>query len=285
MEKLLSQEDIQEIIHNNRDNPVFKYYGVRLMSNEKHSYKEVVAVSEKNNLILIKGNEDTGNIHIRERHNFWSTKHYIVKNQKDEIVFQNQSRFPRNIAPIEFIKIADKIYSNENKVLENDHPMADLFDLYIGEYLFDKPRKVKLLLYKETKVIHSLFLFSSAYNKKRVNKFPFSRGKVQFSTDPKTGIEETLIPYYDTTPKPRYGILIEKYPSEDLENITVLIFNPNDTRIFLYRKIGKRKLIKFETKKHEEVAYIHGDLRPMEKVIMEIDKDVESGKINIDQIK
>jgi hypothetical protein len=285
LEKLLSQEDIQEIIHNNRDNPVFKYYGVKLISTEKHSYKEVVAVSERNNLILIKGNEDTGITHISERHNFWSTKHYIVENQKGEIVFQNQSKFPRNVTPLEFIKIADQIYSNENKVIENNHQMADLFDLYIGEYLFDKPRKVKLLLYKETKIIHSLFLSSSAYNKKRINKFPFSRGKVQFSTNPETSIEETLIPYYDTTPKPRYGILIEKYPSENLENISVLIFNPNDTRLFLCRKIGERKLIMFETKKHEEVAYIHGDLRPMEKVIMEINKDVESGKINLDHIK
>ncbi|WP_299095256.1 hypothetical protein [uncultured Winogradskyella sp.] len=281
MEKLLSKADIQDILENNPDNPVFKYYGVRLMGTEKHSYKEVLAVSDKNNLILIKGNKDTGNIHIKERHNFWSTKNYIVKNPKGEIVFQDQSRFPKDVAPIKFMKIADEIYSDENLIIDNPHPMANLFDLYIGEYQFDKPQKVKLLLYKGTKIIHSLFLARSTYNKKRVSKFPFSRGTVEFRYNPETGTNDTLIPYFDTRPKPRYCLVIEKHPKEDLENILLIVYKSDEPEKHYLKKIGKRKLIKFETKKHEEVSYQHGDLRPLEKIIIETDNDIKTGKINL----
>lgn len=252
MEQLLSIQDIKEILSNNRENPVFKYYGVRLVSTDKHSFKEVIAISDKHNLILIKGNEDTGNEHIRERHNFWSTKKYIVPDDNGGLRFQNQSRFPMGVAPIDYLKIADEIYSKENLIENNAHVMAEQFDLYIGEYLFDKleKEKVKLLLYKGTKIVHSLFLARDSYNQKRAKKFPFARGKVKFGM--KKGIEETFIPYYDVATKLRYGISIEKYPSEDIEHIYLLIsilkiirttislnFSKENSRIFKQKSTKK----------------------------------------------
>ena len=276
MEQLLSKEDIREILANNRENPVFKYYGVRLMSTDKHSFKEVIAISDKHNLILIKGNEDTGNEHIRERHNFWSTKKYIVPDDNGGLKFQRQSRFPMGIAPIDYLKIADEIYSTENLIDNNSHSMAEKFDLYIGEYLFDKPKKekVKLLLYKGTKIVHSLFLARDSYNQKKAKKFPFERGKVKFKT--KKGIEETFIPYYDVTTKLRYAISIEKYPSKDMEYIYLLIFNPKDYSSYNFIKLLERKLTYFQTKKHEEVTYQYNDLREVERYIMNIDYGIEN---------
>ncbi|MEX0995881.1 MAG: hypothetical protein WDZ45_02390 [Flavobacteriaceae bacterium] len=277
MEQLLSKEDIKEILSNNRENPVFKYRGVRLMFTSKHSFKEVIAISDKHNLILIKGNEYTGNEHIRERHNFWSTKKYIVSDDKGGLRFQNQSRFPMGVAPIDYLKIADEIYSIKNLIENNSHPMAGKFDLYIGEYLFDKPQKekVKLLLYKGTKIVHSLFLARDSYNQKRAKKFPFARGKVKFKT--KNGIEETFIPYYDVTAKLRYGISIEKYPSVDKEYIYLLIFNPKDYSGHNFIKLLERKLTYFQTKKHEEVTYQFNDLSEVERYIMDIDYGIENG--------
>ncbi|MAB49490.1 MAG: hypothetical protein CMC05_12755 [Flavobacteriaceae bacterium] len=279
MENLLTKEDINEILSNNRDNPVFKYYGVRLMATDKHSFKEVIAISDKNNLILIKGNEDTGNEHIRERHNFWSTKKYIVPDNNGELKFQNQSRFPMDVAPINYLKIADEIYSKENLIEDNPHPMAEKFDLYIGEYQFEKPKKekVKLLLYKGTKIIHSLFLARDSYNQKRVKKFPFARGKVKFKIKKDKGIEETFIPYYDVNTKLRYGISIEKYPNENMEHIYLLIFNPKDYSYHNFIKLLERELTHFPTKKHEEVTYQHCDLREVERYIMNIDYGIENG--------
>lgn len=277
MEQLLSKEDIKQILSSNRENPVFKYYGVRLMSTDKHSFKEVIAISDKHNLILIKGNEDTGNEHIRERHNFWSTKKYIVPDDNGGLRFQDQSRFPMGVAPIDYLKIADEIYSTENLIENNSHPMSEKFDLYIGEYLFDKPKKekVKLLLYKSTKIVHSLFLARDSYNQKRAKKFPFARGKVKFKT--KKGVEETFIPYYDVTTKLRYGISIEKYPSEDMEHIYLLIFNPKDYSGHNFIKLLERKLTYFQTKKHEEVTYQFNDLSEVERYIMDIDYGIENG--------
>lgn len=277
MEQLLSEQDIKEILSSNRENPVFKYYGIRLMSTDKHSFKEVIAISDKHNLILIKGNEDTGNEHIRERHNFWSTKKYIVATDNGGLRFQSQSRFPMRVAPIDYLKIADEIYSIDNLIKDNSHAMAEKFDLYIGEYLFDKPKqeKVKLLIYKGTKIIHSLFLARDSYNQKRAKKFPFARGTVKFKT--KKGIEETFIPYYDVTTKLRYGISIEKYPSEDIEHIYLLIFNPKDYSYHNFIKLLERKLTYFQTKKHEEVTYQFNDLSEIERYIMNIDYGIENG--------
>ncbi|MGE8344017.1 MAG: hypothetical protein ACN6OI_23555 [Flavobacterium sp.] len=281
MEQLLSIQDIEEILSNNRDNPVFKYYGVRLMPTVKHSFKEVIAISDKHNLILIKGNEDTGNEHIRERHNFWSIKKYIVPDDNGGLRFQNQSRFPMEVAPIDYLKIADEIYSKENLIENNSHIMAEQFDLYIGEYLFDKPEKekVKLLLYKGTKIVHSLFLARDSYNQKRTKKFPFARGKVQFRM--KKGVEETFIPYYDVRTKLRYGISIQKYPSEDIEQIYLLIFNPKDYSHNNFIKLLERKLTYFQTKKHEEVTYQFNNLSEVEIYIMDIDYGIENGYLKL----
>lgn len=281
MEQLLSIQDIEEILSNNRDNPVFKYYGVRLMPTDKHSFKEVIAISDKHNLILIKGNEDTGNEHIRERHNFWSTKKYIVPDDNGGLRFQNQSRFPMGVAPIDYLKIADEIYSKENLIENNTHVMAEQFDLYIGEYLFDKPdkEKVKLLLYKGTKIVHSLFLARDSYNQKRAKKFPFARGQVEFKI--KKGVEETFIPYYDVRTKLRYGISIEKHPLEDSEHIYLLIFDPKDYSHNNFIKLLERKLTYFQTKKHEEVTYQFNDLSEVETYIMDIDYGIENGYLKL----
>lgn len=281
MEQLLSKQDIKEILSDNRDSPVFKYYGIRLMATDKHSYKEVIAISDKHNLILIKGNQDTGNEHIRQRHNFWSTKKYIVPDDNGGLRFQNQSRFPMGVAPIDYLKIADEIYSKENLIENNSHVMAEQFDLYIGEYLFEKPEKekVKLLLYKGTKIVHSLFLARDSYNQKRAKKFPFARGKVKFKI--KKGIEETFIPYYDVQTKLRYGISIEKYPLEDIEHIYLLIFDPKDYSHNNFIKLLERKLTYFQTKKHEEVTYQFNDLSDVERYIMEIDYGIENGYLKL----
>lgn len=285
MEKLLAKEDIDEILKNYKESPVFKYNGVRLLTTGEHSFKEVIAVSDKNRLILIKGNEDTGNQHIRERHDYWSTKIYTKINDNEEIVFQNQSRFPRNTYPYQYLKIADEIYLKENLVVNNHHPQADKFDLYIGEYLFEesKNEKVKLLLYKGTKIIHSLFLAHASYNKKRVKKFPFSRGQIKFKINQEKGTMKTLIPYLDIAGNRRYGIEIEKFPEQKLMNILILIFISGNYEYYHYLEIGESELVNFKSLESERITYQHCDLREFERIILEIDLAIESGKIKLDK--
>ncbi|HEY1192613.1 hypothetical protein [Flavobacterium sp.] len=283
VEKLLTQKDIAEILSNRKNSPVFKYYGIRLLPTEEHSFKEVVGISDIHDLILIKGNEDTGERHIRERHDFWSIKKYLIQNEDGALAFQNQSKFPMDVAPIDYLKIADKVFSNGNLIEDNRHPMSDLFDLYIGEYEFSsqKNERVKLILYKGTKIIHSLFLVSSKYNHKRVSRFPFARGKVLLKKKKNKNVDETFIPYYDVKSKLRYGISIEKYPEHDLEHIYLIVFDTADYSHRNFIKLLEQKLTIFPSTKHEEVTYQNCDLRDVENFIMDIDYGLENNLIKL----
>lgn len=275
MERTLSKNDIREIETEAQTNPIFRYYGIRVPYNKDLSQNKILRISDNKNLILIKGNEDTGYEHIVNRHIFWSTKIY-KKIENDQTVFQNQSRFPKDQYPLLFVKIAEEIYNEDNYVEDNPHEESDKYDLYVGDYSFDsvKKEKVKLLLYKGTKIIHSLFPKSDSHNQKRVKKFPFTRGKVEIHKN------ETFIPYLDIELKIRYGILVEKNIEKDTEDINILIFDL-DNECFYKHKVGYRKLIKFDSEKSELITYQHTDLRPIERKIKEINEKIESGEFKI----
>lgn len=275
MEKTLSKSDIIEIEHEAQTNPIFRYYGIRVPHNKDLSQNKILRISDNKNLILIKGNTDTGYEHIVDRHTFWSTKIY-TKPENDEIVFQNQSKFPQDQYPLLFIKIAEEIFCEHNFIKENPHPEADKYDLYIGDYSFDglKNEKIKLVLYKGTRIIHSLFPKSDTHNKRRIKKFPFTRGTVQ------TNHNEVYIPYLDVKLNVRFGILIEKDFQNDTEYINILTFDL-DKECFYKEKIGYRKLIKFDSEKSEIKTYQHGDLRPIERKIKEINDKINSGELKL----
>ena len=201
---------------------------------------------------------------------------YILSLKMLKIVFQNKSKFPQDQYPLLFIKIAEEIFCEHNFIKENPHPESDKYDLYIGDYSFDglKNEKVKLVLYKGTKIIHSLFPKSATHNKKRNKKFPFTRGTVQ------TNHNEVYIPYLDVKLNVRFGILIEKDFKNDTEYINILTFDL-DKECFYKEKIGYRKLIKFDSEKSEIITYQHGDLRPIERKIKEINDKLNSRELKL----
>lgn len=276
LEKTLSKNDITEIEYEAQTNPVFRYYGIRVAYRNDFPQNKILRISDNKNLILIKGNTDTGYDHIIERHNFWSTKIY-TKIENNQIVFQNQSRFPKDQYPLLFIKIAEEIYTEENYVKDNSHPEAEKYDLYIGNYSFDsiKSEKVKLLIYKGTKIIHSLFPKSDSHNQKRIKNFQFTRGKVELNKN------EVYIPYLDIELKVKFAILIEKDFEKNTENINIITYDLEDYRYHYIQKIGIRKLIKFNSEKSEITTYQFTDLRPIERKIKELNDKLESGEIKL----
>lgn len=282
MSQLLTKEEIKEILYGNFKNPVLMYHGPRLITKEHHPHTTLIAVSDRHSLFLIKGNEDTGNQHIIDRHNYWSTKLYTLQKENGETVFQHQSRFPGDVSPIHFLWIADEIYKRENLIKDNPHPDADKFDLYIGEFLFEKKKKekVKLLVYKDTKIIHSLFLQSAKFNKKKVKKFPFARGVVKYAKQKLNEVRKVLIPYYDANGKLCFGITIKKYPDQNREDIIIMIFDPesNDLSKYNFIKIQEREINNFVSEAAEEFNYQHADLRDVEKLIQKMDNDLKSGR-------
>lgn len=281
MSQLLTKEEIKEILYGNFKNPVLMYHGPRLITKEHHPHTTLIAVSDRHSLFLIKGNKDTGNQHIIDRHNYWSTKLYTVQKENGETVFQHQSRFPGDVSPMHFLWIADEIYKPENLIKDNPHPDSDKFDLYIGEFLFEKKKKekVKLIVYKDTKIIHSLFLQSAKFNKKKVKKFPFARGVVKYVKEKPNQVRKLVIPYLDSNAKLCFGITIEKYPEQNREDIIVMIFDPESRDLSKnnFIKIMEREINNFVSEQAEEFNYQHADLREVEQLIQELDNGLKSG--------
>jgi hypothetical protein len=126
----------------------------------------IIDVSKKNGLILANGNEWTGYKHIMERHSLSSRKPYWKGAKLDD-----PTKFRPELAPVEYMIVAESIYKPDN--LRNDkNKRIDEFDLYIGIFKhFDgKEVEYKLLVYKNTKVIHTFYV--------NENKKPFNKQKI-----------------------------------------------------------------------------------------------------------
>jgi hypothetical protein len=91
---------------------------------------------------------------------------------------------------------------------KNDRP--EQFDVYIGKvkYLNLPEYEYRLVLYKNTKIIHTLFLCANRkpFNKKKV--LNLRQGWSGFSQDFSTGIETHKIPYIDHNDIERAKIIL-----------------------------------------------------------------------------
>ena len=267
--EILTHEDIENIEKESGYNAVFQHYGLRRLIDSKMNWKEVVTVSDKG-LILIKGNCETGYQHIKERHDFWSIKSY-----SDGKKFEAQSKFPKYIYPIDFIKIADAIYSLENLVIKNEHPDADKYEKYKGQYQFDGENfeDVNLILYKNTKIIHSLFPQNKKYNRnKNKTKYPYARGQVKVFTDKFCRITEIFVPFLDVNLRKKYGLLIDQTKKEDIEDWIVFYFNP-DGKCKGQLLFGTKPKTKFQGETSARVTFQNCDLKLIEDFLLKIDEN------------
>jgi hypothetical protein len=153
----------------------------------------------------VNGNDWTGRVHIDKRHSLTSRLPYWDKNQK----IGNPTKFGLQIAPVHYIDLADKIYCPENLCNEkNNRP--ELFDIYIGEVKFLRLPEYEytLVLYKNTKILHTLFLSSNSrpFNKKKV--LNWRQGWTSFTHNLATGIETYKIPYFDHNDNERAEIIL-----------------------------------------------------------------------------
>lgn len=274
-ERLLTKEDIKKIEHEAATEEAFKYYGLSIMDKPSYDYTKVLKVSNVNNLILIKGNRDTGYLHIRMRHNYWSIEIYPLEKN-----FQFPSAFPKDVQPRFFIDIADIIYSSGKLIENNSHEGKDMFDLYVGNYFFEteqKEEEVRLLLYKGTKIIHTLFVVSSRYNRKKKIKlkdFNFTRGKVAVYQDNPV-VKFVFIPYLDLDLKLKHTLIVEKHLLDEKEFLKIHSYD-NQENLINAVVIGYRDIIEFRGDTSERITYQHSDLRPIERIIMEIDKKLNN---------
>ncbi len=268
MNKTLSLDDIKEVENDSRTNPLFRYYSLRVASVSSLNWKGIIEISFKG-LIMINGNSETGFQHINERHNYWSLWYYRNGNE-----FESQSKFPEDIAPIDFIKIANEIFCPENYVLKNEHKNADKFEKYVGDYTFKNGNTeiVNLILYKNSKIIHSLYPQSRKYNKRKNRiKFPFSRGGVKVESDAFYRVKEIHVPFFGKDNILKYVLLVEMFYDRDIEEWSILVIDQNGQYKYHYN-YGSRKIVPFKGDTYARISFQFNELREIEDFIVKINK-------------
>ena len=249
-----------------------------LLMNLAMKYSEIMTISPSKGLILVKGNKFTGFEHIRIRHEQWTNSPNWIEsinkfgNKSDKL--QQQSLFRKDSTPIfDYCNIADSIYTEENLNLEHNKS-KDLFDLYIGfhKHPDNSNEKYKLVLYKNTKIIHTLYPQTKKNNPKKVKGFNLVRKRVSATWDLKNCIIEIKIPYENKEKGIPYLIIIRKLTYINLEKVYIQINRKNGipwkTMIIGQREFKMNNAGNFsmgmETKYWE-----FADLRFLEKKILE----------------
>lgn len=218
----------------------------------KNNPLEIIKVSPKG-LIFIEGNDETGFKHISERHNYYSDRIDWIdfKDNNSKTIektgthggtiknLDNPSRFSPNSIPIvDFVKIADDVFCAENYCLEKNKE-RELFDLYIGHSKSINDKKYRLITYKDTKIVHSLFPDDKKSKKEKVVNY--SKGKLIGIHIPDAGpVTSIELPYYDYRNIERYKIIIRRNHDSGHEKIYIQK-NLINGQPFLVKIIGERE--------------------------------------------
>ncbi|RZM23493.1 MAG: hypothetical protein EOO88_25955 [Pedobacter sp.] len=125
----------------------------------------IFCVSIEKGLILAQGNEFTGTNHIRTRHRFGRQE--WKEGESEEI--DRASQFSLAVAPIDYMSIAESIYEKKN-LKPSLNGNLDQFEVYEGKHTHQDGQRItyRLVVYKGTPVIHTLFPVSDKRNKAQV---------------------------------------------------------------------------------------------------------------------
>ncbi len=261
---MLTKEEVSEIEKEVSERPILKNQKVFLTGT---GYKAIVRVSPIHYIIFVNGNEHFGFEHIHTRHEFWSIRN-------DEI---DPGRFSRSSIPFyDYTDIADSVYSESNKTTQgNKEP--ELFDLYIGKRKEKdgSERQYKLLLYKDSRVVHTLYPKNQSNNLKKQKGLPYRRGTVELEDHANKGVLVVRIPYVDKNDRVNYTIIIEKRFEKREEEALILIHDENE-KVSHFVQLGKVDGVQFKSKVHELHKWQYKDLRAFEQKILQIEAQREA---------
>jgi len=279
----LTPELIKEVLRQASD-IVWK---MGVLSKFTKNWYDVLTVSPLG-LIHIEGNEDTGWKHITERHGFFSGKGYF-----GEGAVGNPNKFTRNSTPIyDYRNISDHIYS-QNQIDSKPHPDNDLFVKYSGKSSLFKgsngtEMEFHLVLYKGTKIVHSLYPTKSLEGKrhKRVLKgFIRSNDKIKAEHKIIDDYVMVFIPYENIQGVIRYTIVFKIDKETQMTKGYIQTHALNGDPIFTtYPALCNFKVNTVLPKGFEEadiefVRFINGltlaDLSKLEAVIDKIEKQLQ----------
>jgi hypothetical protein len=189
-QELFNIEELRQIAEE-AQNPIYSEPNLIHLGSKKLS---IIGVAQTNGLIMAYGNEWTGYKHIIDRHSLTSRNPYWNENNK----MDNPTKFSLRLAPIEYLDVASQIFKPENKDSENNKN-PQIFDVYTGtcKYRDGKEIEYRLITYKDSKVIHTLFINGNKkpFNKKKI--LNLRQGWVNASHDIKNCIQTLHFKYFD----------------------------------------------------------------------------------------
>jgi hypothetical protein len=262
-EIVLTEEEIKEIKISAIRNAVLRNPNVMSVGLEKTS---ILTISPKNGIIFIQGDSHTGFTHINERHNFWSEKNYW-KFENEKTKLDDPSKFSRKSMPIvDYEIIADNLFSEENLNIKKNKRI-DVFDMYSGfvEEENNGLMKYHMLLYKNTKILHTLFPNSKTHNSKKYINFTKGEMKEKLWSNPL--IYTIAIPYQDNIGRVKYSFQITKEFENKLET-GILINHKDDVSWELYEREFKDFDFENDCKSLE-----YADLSSVEKLIKKLEDE------------
>ena len=233
-EELLTNEEIISIVEDSADSK----YQIDNLLHLGGNHTSIQRISKKTGLILVKGNKSTGFDHIMVRHHPASKAGYWISGEKAKL--DNPSRFSLGVVPIfDFLNIADEVFKPENKVADERNKKPETFDLFIGNYIDKQNRTMtyKLLLYKDTLIIHNLFPHKKTFNKKKV--IDLRKGFANSSSDLMRCIHTYSIPYYDHLNIERAKVIVRLRTYNGKENWWVQINDIDGKPIFSHLAVDK----------------------------------------------
>jgi hypothetical protein len=227
-ETILTNEEIESILQKSKN----EEYSNPLIFNLTNQKTGIIKVNKTNGLILIYGNKHIGYNHIIERHSLTSRKQYW----NNDGHLEDPTKFSLKIAPKDYLDIASAIYKTAN-INNKNNKLPQIFEIYEGEFrlIKDEATKYRLIVYKESKIIQSLFpIGKKIHNKKNI--IPLRQGWFNSTFSARSEIETHEMPYFDQNDIPLYVVIIRYLPALEKEKWYIQI-NQNDGTPFLTKEI------------------------------------------------
>jgi hypothetical protein len=206
-EILLTTEEIKKI-NSDASTSLLNIPGVFGKFTKKKT--DILSLSPINRLIFIQGDSFTGITHINLRHRYYTNSFSKTKDNR----FAPTSKFEKESGKLfDYHKISDKLYSSHNTDLDNYRP--DIFEIYKSKV---DDIEYKMILYKDTKIIHTIFPIQRKKDFKKFEKGDIITQQIDFRT------YIGVIPYFDSSHVIKYGIGIKCNTFEENEEWFIFIY-------------------------------------------------------------
>jgi hypothetical protein len=200
----LTQLDIQAV-HKTLRHPAFQMGAIGMFSNGNPLNPCFIS---PRGMVFIYGNDHFGVVHINERHGWFTDGSEWRIDESGRQFLDSPSKFERSSVPMaDYTRIADEIYKPENKKMSKE----EIFEKYSGaaDYAGETGMIFHLIVYKGTKIVHSLFPQSKKLNRKKRNLLIYKKGNLKVEYKPFYDLVIAKVPYYNDELIIRYVIIIK----------------------------------------------------------------------------